>query len=220
MKNLLFTFFALLIFCLPTLAQDLLPSNFTFKKDESGVYQLLPDEEKILSEVNDGKAYQSLGIIAQPEQDNYGLVFVNAYDENSDKSAEDQIGKPFVITLEESSDNKLYGAAVKVVSRKKVKKFYIEVLSVRLPKSDFEKLLGSENISVVYGDINYDVSPENIRAFQYLKSEIDNNSARKRLPTSSPSPTNNSGEVQVKGYYRKDGTYVRPHTRNTPKRKN
>jgi len=27
------------------------------------------------------------------------------------------------------------------------------------------------------------------------------------------------GTVQVKGYYRKDGTYVRPHTRSAPKRK-
>lgn len=27
------------------------------------------------------------------------------------------------------------------------------------------------------------------------------------------------GTVQVKGYYRKDGTYVRPHTRRAPRRK-
>lgn len=27
-------------------------------------------------------------------------------------------------------------------------------------------------------------------------------------------------EVQVKGYYRKDGTYVRPHTRSAPRRRN
>ncbi len=29
----------------------------------------------------------------------------------------------------------------------------------------------------------------------------------------------NSGTVHVKGYYRKDGTYVKPHTRSAPKRK-
>jgi len=27
------------------------------------------------------------------------------------------------------------------------------------------------------------------------------------------------GSVSVKGYYRKDGTYVRPHTRKAPKRR-
>jgi hypothetical protein len=28
-----------------------------------------------------------------------------------------------------------------------------------------------------------------------------------------------SGEVNVKGYYRKDGTYVRPHTRSAPRKR-
>jgi len=31
--------------------------------------------------------------------------------------------------------------------------------------------------------------------------------------------TKGGGEVKVKGYYRKDGTYIRPHTRSAPKRK-
>lgn len=32
--------------------------------------------------------------------------------------------------------------------------------------------------------------------------------------------TNSGGTVHVKGYYRKDGTYVRPHTRRAPRKKN
>jgi endonuclease YncB( thermonuclease family) len=44
-------------------------------------------------------------------------------------------------------------------------------------------------------------------------------------PTESPQPSNTSqspsgGTVNVQGYYRKDGTYVKPHTRKAPKRKN
>lgn len=31
--------------------------------------------------------------------------------------------------------------------------------------------------------------------------------------------SSSGGTVQVKGYYRKNGTYVRPHTRSTPRRK-
>lgn len=31
--------------------------------------------------------------------------------------------------------------------------------------------------------------------------------------------SSSGGSVYVKGYYRKDGTYVRPHTRSAPKRK-
>ena len=45
---------------------------------------------------------------------------------------------------------------------------------------------------------------------------------------STPSPTsgttlptvNSSGTVNVRGYFRKDGTYVRPHTRRAPRRRN
>ena len=57
-----------------------------------------------------------------------------------------------------------------------------------------------------------------------------NNSVATDEPASSPtgtpaSPapsTSTGGEVHVKGYYRKDGTYVRPHTRSAPgtKKKN
>jgi hypothetical protein len=32
--------------------------------------------------------------------------------------------------------------------------------------------------------------------------------------------TSTGGTVQVRGYYRKDGTYVRPHTRSAPRRRN
>lgn len=37
------------------------------------------------------------------------------------------------------------------------------------------------------------------------------------LPSSKSTP---GTDVRVKGYYRKDGTYVRPHTRSKPRRKN
>lgn len=47
------------------------------------------------------------------------------------------------------------------------------------------------------------------------------------FPDGSPTYSNNSsspssstgGTVHVKGYYRKNGTYVKPHTRSAPKRK-
>jgi len=40
------------------------------------------------------------------------------------------------------------------------------------------------------------------------------------VPALNPSPSFNTNKpVEVKGYYRKDGTYVRPHTRNAPRKK-
>jgi hypothetical protein len=32
-------------------------------------------------------------------------------------------------------------------------------------------------------------------------------------------PSSGGGQVKVKGYYRKNGTYVKPHTRSSPRRK-
>jgi hypothetical protein len=39
------------------------------------------------------------------------------------------------------------------------------------------------------------------------------------VKSSSSKSSSSGGAVSVKGYYRKDGTYVRPHTRSAPKRK-
>jgi hypothetical protein len=45
--------------------------------------------------------------------------------------------------------------------------------------------------------------------------------AVERSQSASPTsqPTYNNGTVNVRGYYRKDGTYVKPHTRSTPSRR-
>ena len=40
-----------------------------------------------------------------------------------------------------------------------------------------------------------------------------------RTSTNTESRSSNNKTVQVKGYYRKNGTYVRPHTRSAPRRK-
>lgn len=43
-------------------------------------------------------------------------------------------------------------------------------------------------------------------------------SAPSYTPSFSPSSGGGGGEIHVKGYFRKDGTYVRPHTRSRPSR--
>lgn len=45
---------------------------------------------------------------------------------------------------------------------------------------------------------------------------IDFTESIKTKSSYSPSRSTGTGRVQVKGYYRKDGTYVRPHTRKSP----
>lgn len=62
------------------------------------------------------------------------------------------------------------------------------------------------------------VSYENYRGYSYNPKYIKYN--KKSSGTSSYSTSNSgSGTVHVKGYYRKDGTYVKPHNRSAPKKK-
>ncbi len=72
------------------------------------------------------------------------------------------------------------------------------------------------------------VSKANKYAYTYAKAKRKTytNTAAVAAPASSQSnysaparSTSTGGQVQVKGYYRKDGTYVRPHTRSAPKKK-
>lgn len=64
-----------------------------------------------------------------------------------------------------------------------------------------------------------------VPATSYTISDPNGKSNIQRTTTSSSSqykstPIRSSGgSVQVKGYYRKNGTYVKPHTRSTPRRR-
>lgn len=219
MKLLTSLLFAL-IFSLSVLSQDL-TDDFKYKKegsDTAPVYQVLPNDDKLLDSAELGAAYQSLGIITQPENDSFGLVFTNA---QQDFQFDAQQGKPFVLLLGET---KISSSNVSVIKKKRVKKLSVEVLTVKITREDFEKLLDAENVLIAYGDINYDVPQTNLSTFRYVGNKIGGRYARSTYTpsVSSPSslpPTNSGGSVQVKGYYRKDGTYVRPHTRSAPGRR-
>lgn len=76
---------------------------------------------------------------------------------------------------------------------------------------------------------NYSLNKNNSNSYKSeslynssYKSEKDSNLYDYYSPQYSPSYTPSSskgGRVHVRGYYRKDGTYVRPHTRSAPRRK-
>lgn len=48
---------------------------------------------------------------------------------------------------------------------------------------------------------------------------VDNTDIKPKRNYSTSNSSSYGGSVKVKGYYRKDGTYVKPHTRKSPKRK-
>ncbi len=59
-------------------------------------------------------------------------------------------------------------------------------------------------------------------SYRKFHSQIDGNLfaySTIKSATSTQKDTYSGGDVSVKGYYRKDGTYVRPHTRSAPSRR-
>jgi hypothetical protein len=87
----------------------------------------------------------------------------------------------------------------------------------------------SLNSQIIFEGLGRPVSDE---ALANIRSEFGTANGGQTVTTSNPSSTPNysspsSGtssstpgtDVNVKGYYRKDGTYVRPHTRSAPGRK-
>jgi len=55
--------------------------------------------------------------------------------------------------------------------------------------------------------------------YQGVKKYNYSNSSNYNSYKSSSSQSSSSGTVNVKGYYRKNGTYVKPHTRSAPSRR-
>jgi hypothetical protein len=214
MKYLITIVFTILL-SLTIFGQEELSPDFSFNKSEtdSPVYQVLPKDEKILSEADLGNAFQALGIIAQPEEGKFGLIFVNVQE---DFQFEKQESKPFNLFV---GNTKITGSKPTIIKKYKSKKYKIEYLAVSLTREDFEKLVAADGILVVYGSINADIPMANLSAFRFVQAKIDSDYTPRTTP-STQTPTNSNGDVRVKGYYRRDGTYVRPHTRSRPSRKN
>lgn len=219
---LLFSFVA---FGQPTSGKPLttkeMPSDYVFNKEDphnAPIYQVLPDERKILSDADLGNAFQSLGIIARPDQDNFGLVFING---QPDYQFEEQEDKPFNLFI---GTDKIIGISPKIFKKYDGKKLKVEYLTVKITRDDFNRLLLANNILIAYGAINYDVSIANLQAFRYVKQIVDGDYATRQVKvgdsnnsTTTSSPTSSGGTVNVKGYYRRDGTYVPPYTRRKPR---
>lgn len=68
------------------------------------------------------------------------------------------------------------------------------------------------NEKIGYIDI-YEIDVTEYPVLNYLESS----NLRKTKESNSSYSTGTGGSVNVKGYYRKDGTYVSPHTRSAPK---
>lgn len=207
MKKLL-TFIALFVaLAINSFAQDSLPSSFEFKTDSNGNYQLLPKEDKIFDEANKDSVQQFVGVVAQPEQNLYGLILYYVQPEKRDYFLETQ--KEPKVTLAYEGQNRSFSNYK--LEKRSTRGRKIEIVTFQISLEDYENIQSSL-ASILFGTYKFDVSDSNFQAFRYFRTSVSNEVAVRRRARELP-PTNKSGDVQVKGYYRKDGTYVRPHTR-------
>ena len=191
-------------------AQDSLPSGFEFKADANGSYQLLPKDEEVLDETNNDPVRQFVGIAAQPEEEFYGLILYYIQPEKKDFVLGNQ-KKPKITVSYGNSDRTIseYSFEKRAVKGKR-----IEMVMFKISPEDYEKLQNTP-VSILFGTYKFDISESNLEALRYFSANVRNDLAAKRRSRELPI-LNQSKEVHVKGYYRKDGTYVRPHTRRKP----
>jgi len=105
-----------------------------------------------------------------------------------------------IYTAQDTLSNVVYTipASSKVLIRKKRKKYYSVVYQT-------------------YQGYSFNTHFSGYRKFNSLiDGDLYGYSTTKRKKSASSSL---GGRVNVKGYYRKDGTYVKPHTRSAPRRK-
>ena len=74
----------------------------------------------------------------------------------------------------------------------------------------------SNPIQISSKDIKHLTFNSTDSTYYFKGKRIDFTESIKTKSSYSPSRSTGTGRVQVKGYYRKDGTYVRPHTRKSP----
>ncbi|MCX8525884.1 hypothetical protein OF897_18375 [Chryseobacterium formosus] len=85
-------------------------------------------------------------------------------------------------------------------------------LSLKADKKNFRKLKWGN----YYGWAN---KPNYTSYTGYSKASSYSSSPQSRSSSSYNSKSSSGGSVQVKGYTRKNGTYVSPHTRSAPRRR-
>jgi hypothetical protein len=208
----LFIFIALFVaLAINSFAQDSLPSSFEFKTDSNGNYQLLPKEEEIFDDANKDSVQQFVGIAAYPEQNLYGLVLYYIQPEKQDYFLEKQKSPKITLSVGDSIRN----FSNYKLDKRNVRGRKIEIVTFQISPEDYE-MLQSSLASIIFGTYKFNVSESNFTAFRYFRTSVNNDLVVRRRARELPT-LNNSGDVQVKGYYRKDGTYVRPHTRSRRK---
>jgi len=204
-----------LLFSSGLLAQEM-PDGFAYDKRGKLVFQIGPQEEFAARAAAREGGFFALALAAGMIENQYYLTLYNAVPQNGDYIFEKQKELPATLTVD---GEKISLGKNRNVFSKKVGKIKVEIMLIEIAMDDFEKLVAAAKVHLEFGRIDHLASAENLRAFHYLSAKME---ADEDLgPDGGPSSAGTGGSstpstIHVRGYYRKDGTYVRAHTRKRP----
>lgn len=194
------------------LSAQTLPDGFVFDNADKFIYQVRIDHERIPKQVEEHGSYQALGLVTEVMADVFAIVLVNAQPEKGELVFKKQQKDPIAITAD---GEKIMGGSYRMFDSKKVGKAKYEAIVVQITRDDFEKILAANKLYIEFGKFTHLASAENLQAFRYLSDRLEKDELPEDASRSGGSaPATN---IQVRGYYRRDGTYVKAHTRKRPK---
>jgi len=190
-----------------------LPGGFEFDNGDDMLYQIRTNPDLLPSQVQEYGSYQGVGLAVKIFDNIFALVIVNAQPDKGELIFKKQKKAPITLNVD---GEKIMGGSYREVESKKVGTMKYEAIIVQIEREDFEKLLAANKINIDFGKFNHLVSAENLKAFHYLSERLE----KDELPSimlSGPREISSPTEIQVRGYYRRDGIYVRPHIRRRPR---
>jgi hypothetical protein len=189
-----------------------LPGGFIFDNAGQLIYQVKVDHTLLPEQVEEYGSYQAVGLAVQVIDNIFAVVLVNAQPEKGDLLFKKQKKDPITLNVDGET---IMGGSYRKFDSKKVGKMRYEAIVIQIEREDFEKLLAANKVFVDYGKFSHLVSAENLKAFHYLSDRLE----KDELPgeTTGAGSSSSSTEIHVKGYFRRDGTYVKPHIRKRPK---
>jgi hypothetical protein len=190
-------------------AQEM-PDGFAYAKEGKLVFQVGPREDFAVKAAAEEGSFFAVAIAAGMIEDLYYLALYKAQPQKADSIFEKQKDTPVTLTAD---GEKLSLGNNRSVHEKKVGKTKIEIMLIGISLEDFEKIIAANKVYVEFGKIDHLLSAENLQAFRYLSAKMESDEDLRAAASATPT---GSTTIQVKGYYRKDGTYVKPHTRRRP----
>lgn len=198
-----------LTFAASLFAQEL-PDGFKYYRDAELVFQIGPEEPHAIKSAGAEGSFMAVALAAGMKENIYYVTLYHAQPKKASYLFEKQKDLPITFTVD---GEKISAGTERHIRDRKEGDTKLEIMVIRITMQDFERIVAAGKMNVEFGKIDHLLSAENLKAFHYLSKQMEAD------PDLHDKEKNASGgtEIYVKGYYRKDGTYVNGHTRKRPR---